>query len=83
MGECDWIVGICNTEADGVRIFRFRGTIEEMKEELVSLIKEDRNNDEENWSYGCDEINDIRAEDKQIAGTYIIYKFLRVAYLCC
>ena len=63
MDRYDWIIGLCNTSADGVKIYRFRGSIEETKEKLLFLIKEDRDNDEEAWEYGSEETEDIRAED--------------------
>lgn len=73
MNRYDWIIGICCSEADGVRIYRFRGTIEETKNKLLSLIKGDRSNDEDNWDYGCEETDDIRAEDNGLG--YELYGY--------
>ena len=63
MDSYDWIIGICCTEADGVRLYRFRGTIEEAKEKLVSLVAEDRGNDEDNWDYGTEDTEEVDAVD--------------------
>lgn len=38
----EWIIGICNSEADGgAKLYRFKGTKEETKRELFRLILED------------------------------------------
>ena len=63
MEKYDWIIGICNTNTDGVRIFKFHGSKEDVKKQLLSLIMEDRGNDRENWDYGCESEEDIRATD--------------------
>ena len=73
MNMYNWIIGICNTGADGVVIYRFRGSIDEMKEKLLSLINKDRNEDSENWDYGCESIDDIRAEDNGLG--YELYGY--------
>ena len=73
MDRYDWIIGICNTGADGVVILRFRGSINEMKEKLLSFIKEDRENDNECWDYGCEEIDDIWAVDNGLG--YELYGY--------
>lgn len=73
MDRYDWIIGICCSEADGVGIFRFRGSIDEMKEKLLSLINNDRNNDNENWDFGCENKDDIRAEDNGLG--YELYGY--------
>ena len=62
MDNYDWIIGICSSGADGVKIYMFRGTKEEVKEKLLTLITEDKNNDEDNWDFGCESIDDIRDE---------------------
>lgn len=33
----DWLIGISNTDADGVTVYRFRGTRKDVKELLVKL----------------------------------------------
>lgn len=73
MNTYDWIVGICNTGADGVTMYRFRGTIEEMKEKLVSLVSEDRENDTENWEYGTEEKEDVQVNDNGLG--YDLYAY--------
>lgn len=73
MNRYDWIIGICNTSADGVKLFRFRGTISEVKEKLLSLIKEDQAKDKEIWDYGCENTDDIRAEDNGLG--YELYGY--------
>lgn len=55
----DWVIGICSSEANGVRILRFRGSVEEMKAKLLSLIEADRNRDSDNWEHGSENIEEI------------------------
>ena len=59
----DWIIGICSSGAGGVRFLRFRGTTEEAKQKLCSLVQEDRSNDIENWDYGTEEPEDVQVQD--------------------
>lgn len=59
----DWIIGICCSESNGIRLYRFRGKKEEAKERLLSLVREDRRNDTENWVYGCESLRDIQEEN--------------------
>lgn len=79
MDRYDWIIGICNSEKDGVELLRYRGNKEEMKEKLVSLIHADRLMDKELWEYGCESSDDIQVEDNGLGyelygyGNYINY----------
>lgn len=74
MERHDWIIGICSSDSDGVNIYRFRGTIEETKEKLLSLIKEDKEKDEyESWTHGSEEICDIEATDNGLG--YELYGY--------
>lgn len=59
MEKYDWIIGICNTDADGVSIYKFYGDVIEMKEKIISLIEEDRNKDKGNWEYGTKNTYDV------------------------
>ena len=44
-----WIIGICCSENDGVKLYKYTGTVKKMKKRLLRLIKEDKKNDKENW----------------------------------
>ena len=63
MERYDWIIGICSSGADGVDLYRFRGSKNDVKKKLLSLINEDRANDEECWDYGCESLDDICIND--------------------
>lgn len=54
-----WIIGIANSESERVVIQQVLGTVGEVKNHLVKLIKEDKKNDEENYDFGTDEVDDI------------------------
>ena len=73
MDTYDWIIGVCSTREDGVRLFRFRGNKNEVKEQLFSLINEDKEMDEEIWSYGCEKLEDICAVDNGLG--YELYAY--------
>jgi len=63
----DWIIGICSSESNGVRLYRFFGNQEEVKKKLLSFVDEDRKRDFENWDYGSEDMDDI--SDKSGNGT--------------
>lgn len=54
-----WIIGIANSESERVVIQQVLGTVGEVKNHLVKLIKEDKKNDEENYDFGTDNVDDI------------------------
>ncbi len=68
-----WIIGICNTRADGVRLVRFYGSKDEVKEQLLFLINEDRSEDTDNWEHGCESVDDIETEDNGLG--YELYGY--------
>lgn len=37
-----WVIGICDTEGDGVDLVGFYGTEDEMKAKLVEMVQNDR-----------------------------------------
>lgn len=57
-----WIIGISNAEVDGVRLYNYEGTVEQIKNRLISFIKEDRKNDKENWESGSETVAEISDE---------------------
>lgn len=54
-----WIIGIANSESERVVIQQVLGTVGEVKNHLVKLIKEDKKNDEENYDFRTDDVDDI------------------------
>lgn len=57
-----WIIGISNAEVDRVRLYNYEGTVEQIKNRLISFIKEDRKNDKENWESGSETVAEISDE---------------------
>lgn len=55
-----WIIAMASSDDDGMRILRFLGTADDVKEKLVSIILWDKNKDEENWLIGSDNVWDIQ-----------------------
>lgn len=64
MNKMNWIIGICNTAADGVVLRRAYGTKEQIKELLVKYVNEDRIEDEDRWDYGCESVEDVEEIDE-------------------
>lgn len=75
----DWIVGICNTEADGVRISRFWGTEDDMRRMLIQLLEEDLANDEENFAYGTLSTDAITKDASEL-NAYAVYNDYHIDY---
>lgn len=57
-----WIIGICCSENDGVKLYKYTGTVKKMKKRLLRLIKEDKKNDKENWESGSETVAEISDE---------------------
>jgi hypothetical protein len=56
----DWIIGICNTNCDGVELYRFHGDNLEVRRKLLDLVKQNKEDDEHNdYEYGCESMDDI------------------------
>ena len=81
----EWIIGICNSEADGgAKLYRFKGTKEEAKRELFRLILEDVQTascDEETRDYGTESFKEI-SEDNETGELYgySIFKDYHIDY---
>lgn len=69
----DWIIAVCNTGGDGVAIYRFRGTTEEVKEKMMELINADREKDADIWEHGTESVDEIRAVDNGLG--YELYGY--------
>lgn len=59
MNNYDWLIGISNSEVDGVSLLRFRGTKKEIQQKLSDLVNEDKEKDVEHWDYGCETVLNI------------------------
>lgn len=59
MSKYDWIIGIANTEADGVRLIHLKGTVEQVKKNPYGTYWQDRCDDEEKFVNGTSDISDI------------------------
>lgn len=61
-----YVIGIANSESDGVRIQRAYGTENEIKNYLMSLINGDRYEDEENFDNGTESIDDLETDKEYL-----------------
>lgn len=68
MEKLDWIVAICNSASDGIDILKFRGSKQEMKEKLLSLINEEKEDDIELWEWGTESVDEIRDYGVELYG---------------
>lgn len=55
----DWIIGVCSSGANGVHMSRFYGTKEEVKRKLSEMVLTDKKEDEVNWEYGTEFVEDV------------------------
>ena len=62
MDRYDWIIGVCSSGSDGVKLYRFYGSKDEVKQKMLSMINEDRHNNEDLWDFGCESVDDIADE---------------------
>lgn len=75
----DWIIAIANSAVNGVIICRFRGTDDEVKEKLLELLNQDKENDEEAFDYGTEDIESIDITGKEY-NAYAIYSEYHIDY---
>lgn len=73
-----WIIGVCNSEGDGVSLYQFEGTEEQVKEEIVNMIISEK--DDEDYEYGSEETCQISTQyDGSLYG-YANYSTYHVDY---
>lgn len=69
----EYVIAICNTEADGIVIDRFFGTKEEVKKYLFSLVLEDRELDEDMLEDDFSNTSSIDDIEETVAGELNAY----------
>lgn len=55
----EWIIAISSSDTEGIRILRYSGTEDHVKQKLIDLVAEDRNSLEETWNYGTETVEDV------------------------
>jgi hypothetical protein len=53
-----WIIGVCNTDCDGVDLIGFYGTEDEVKAKLVEMVQSDRLEDD-GYEYGTESVGEV------------------------
>lgn len=58
----EWIMGICDTEFDGIEYVYVLGTEEQVKEYMLKLIKEERETEEKKdlFDFGTETIEELQ-----------------------
>ena len=69
-----WIIGECNSEGDGVSLYQFAGTAEQVKNEIVRMVISGK--DEEDYEYGSEEIRQISTQPDGSLYGYANYTIL-------
>lgn len=54
-----WIIGCGGTNADGVGLTKVVGNKNDIKKILLSLVNEARQDDEENWDWGTESLDEV------------------------
>lgn len=80
MNRTDWIIAIANSDADGVTIRRFFGTEEEVKNLLVCLVKEDKENDEDGYDNGTESVDEVETDRIGRFDAYATYSDYHIDY---
>lgn len=57
-----WVIAIGNSEADGVKLMKAEGSVEQMKDLLLNIVKEDAENDEDMFDYGTEDVSEIETD---------------------
>lgn len=73
-----WIIGVCNSEGDGVSLYQFAGTAEQVKKEMVRMIIDGK--DEEDYEYGSEETYQISTQRDGSLYGYASYSTYHVDY---
>ena len=76
----DWIIGVCNSEGDGVDISRFFGTEDEARRMLIQLLEADLANDEESFEYGTTSAEGIEKKNPEELNAYATYSSYHIDY---
>lgn len=76
----NYLIGICNTDADGVVQYRVIGTKRQVQRHLVALVKEDRRNDTDGYNYGTEELNDVTEDAEGCMQAYAAYSNYHIDY---
>ena len=54
-----WIIGMSGSDADDVITYRVVGTKKQVKKHLINCIKDDRDEDRDNFEYGTTAMKDL------------------------
>lgn len=73
-----WIIGECNSEGDGVSLYQFAGTAEQVKNEIVRMVISGK--DEEDYEYGSEEIRQISTQPDGSLYGYANYSTYHIDY---
>ena len=80
MEKTDWIIAIANSDSDGVTIRLFFGTEDEVRSLLVSLVEEDKENDEEEYEYGTESVDEVASDRSGRFDAYATYSDYHIDY---
>lgn len=78
--KTDWIISIASSENDGVTIRRFFGSEEDVKELLVCLVREDKENDEISFDNGTESVSDVEFDGLGRFDAYGTYSSYHIDY---
>lgn len=83
-GIHNWMIGINASDSDGgISMYRVRGTEEEVRQHLMAIINEDREEIEslgrESWDYGTESIEEIEKDVGKLYG-FGVYDDFHIDY---
>ena len=77
----DWIITLANTDTKETEIFKFYGTEDEVKQLLVNIVKEDRDNIPDEYEARTENILDVEKSNPGLFCAYGKYKDFHIIYI--
>lgn len=75
----NWLVGVCNTEGDGVFLSRVNGTEKQIKRYLLKLLNSDRRENSDEFDYGTTSEEEIESHGEGFYA-YAVYSTYHIDY---
>lgn len=78
--KTDWIIAVANSDCDGVTIRRFFGTEDDVKNLLICLVKEDKENDDNSYDNGTESAAEVESDRIGRFDAYATYSDYHIDY---
>lgn len=76
-----WLIGVHNTDEEGICMYRFYGTENEAKELLANLAKYDKETNINAYDHGTEDIEDVESEGINYKHTQYSIKVISIIHI--